>query len=72
MSEAGKNLSKDPWSSCGSCRFWKSAEEIQGLCLRHAPPPLIDTEPIGSTLLARWAVTHHSDVCGEYAAESDK
>jgi hypothetical protein len=71
VSKAGKNLSKDPWSTCGSCRFWNSDDEVIGRCLRNAPSVVVDMIA-DKRIWAVWPMTAHDDVCGEFAAESDK
>lgn len=69
MSAPGKNFAKDPWSTCGCCRFWIGQDnEISGTCHRSSPNIITNTpQP-----WAVWPITAHDDVCGEFAVEVDE
>ena len=66
---------------CENCKFWESDDDVQGICLRHAPSPvapyLVVHDPVATYLVvhdlvtdarpwAVWPLTAHLDGCGEF------
>ena len=51
---------------CNNCRFWESDDRLQGICIRHAPSPVVRELVSDERPWAVWPLTAHIDSCGEF------